>query len=415
MKKEQTDSSLNAHAMRKALVSILFIVATFASGFYLGNRYTVEQEKGNIHISRVLPEDKEGVDFALFWNVWDMLEAKYYDQDKINEEDLVYGAIQGMVAAVGDPYTVFLKPEQNRVIREDLNGSFEGVGIQIGFQGSQLAVIAPLPDSPAESAGVKAGDYIIGITDEEKGVDQGTVGISLYEAVQLIRGEQGSTVTLTLLRENVEEPLIVDIKRQSIDVPTLTLEYTDEEESIAHISMTRFGGETVEEWDKVVTELLKNQNLEGIVLDLRNNPGGYLQAANDIASDFLQVGDVVVVEEDSEKHRIEYTVERLGRLRDVKTVVLVNEGSASASEILAGALRDNDRAIIVGDKTFGKGTIQEPQSLQNVGLHITIARWLTPDGTWVNDGGLVPDIEVEDATDTLEDEQLERAVNEFAA
>ncbi len=402
---------VGARTIRKILLGILLFVSIFSSGFYFGTKYELKRDGENVIISRVLPNDKQNVDFSLFWNVWDMLESKYYAPENIDERELVYGAIQGMVSAIGDPYTVFLKPEQNRLVREDLNGSFEGVGIQIGFRGSQLAVIAPLPNSPAEQAGIRAGDFIIGITDKSKGVDRGTSGISLSEAVQLIRGESGSVVTLTVLRENEEEPIAIDVRRQSIDVPTLSLEYVDDDETIAHVDLTRFGGETVSEWEKIVAELLKNPNLKGLILDVRNNPGGYLQAANDIASDFLEIGDVVVVEEDGGDQRIEYTVERLGRLRDLETVILVNEGSASASEILAGALRDNKGSILIGKTTFGKGTIQEPQELDGyVGLHITIARWLTPKGTWVNEGGLKPDIEVEDISDTIEDEQLLRAI-----
>lgn len=406
-------AKMTSKKLRNILLVLVGLFVFFGFGYAMGRKSYVASidRRFNVTISRELPEGRENVDFALFWQIWDTLEEKYFDKEMIVPSELVYGAIRGMVAAVGDPYTVFLPPEQNRMVQEDLNGHFEGVGIQIGFRSSQLAVIAPLAGSPAERAGVEAGDFIVGIKDERKGIETNTSGMSLHEAVQAIRGDAGTAVTLTLVRDGEEEPLEVDIRRESIDVPTLTLEYVGEGERYAHVIMSRFGGETLEEWEEIVTELLIKQDLEGIILDVRNNPGGFLQAANDLGSDFLEIGDVVVAEEDGQGNRTEYTVERIGRLRSIDTVVLVNNGSASASEILAGALRDNKGVELIGEATFGKGTIQEPQQLGGgVGLHITIARWLTPDGFWVNEGGLVPDEQLEDDPETEEDEQLEKAI-----
>jgi len=197
-----------------------------------------------------------------------------------------------------------------------------------------------------------------------------------------------------------------------IDVPSLTFEYVGGGGDIAHIKVLKFGGETKGEWDKAVIEVLKNPDTKGIILDLRNNPGGYLQGASDLASDFVGNGEVVVIEEEGNKRiKTEYTSERLPRLKNVATIVLLNRGSASASEILAGALRDQNKIKLVGETSFGKGTIQEPQQLENgVGLHITIARWLTPSGFWVDSIGLTPDVEIEDNLDTEEDEQLMKAI-----
>jgi carboxyl-terminal processing protease len=324
---------------------------------------------------------------------------------------MVYGAIKGMVNAIDDPYTVFLPPKENRVVQEDLKGSFEGVGIQIGFRGNQLAVVSPLPDSPAEEAGVLAGDYIIGIKDELKEIDRGTTGITLPEAVQAIRGPAGSVVTLILLRNGSEEPITVDIVRASIDIPSLILDFVGPNENIAHIRLLKFGGETKAEWERAVRNILKRRNLTGIILDVRNNPGGYLQGSVDVASEFLRNGSVVVIEEKSNGERDEFKVERIGRFPDTPVVVLVNKGSASASEILAGALRDIRGVQLVGETSFGKGTIQEPQQIENgAGLHITVARWLTPSGFWVNEGGLEPDVELGDDPETIEDEQLQEAI-----
>lgn len=403
----------------RSLFVLIIVGSLFFTGGYIFGRegYKTSVKKlPNVQITRDLPADKEDLDFSLFWRVWDTVHTKYYDKGKITDSELVYGAIQGMVSAVGDPYTVFLPPEENKVVQEDLQGTFEGVGIQIGFKRSQLAVIAPLPSSPAEKAGIRAGDFIINIKDEAKSIDMGTVGVNLEEAVRAIRGRAGTKVTLTLLREEVTEPIVVEIAREAINVPSVVVDYVGENKSIAHIRLLKFSGETIGEWEKAVIEILKTPNLSGIVLDVRNNPGGYLQGAVELSSDFLETGDVVVVEEDYTDSRQEYRVEKLGRLRGQKLVVLVNEGSASASEILAGALRDNKRAQLVGDTTFGKGTIQEPQQINGgAGLHITIARWLTPSGTWVNDGGLKPDIEIEDNQDTQDDEQLQKAIELFSA
>lgn len=400
-------------ALRKFLIIFVLVSFIFGSGYFFGVQgFKVNARKfPRVTISRDIPPDKEDLDFTLFWQVWDTLVAKYFDKSKINPAAMVYGAIEGMVSALGDPYTVFLPPSENKVVQEDLNGTFEGVGIQIGFKGTQLAVIAPIPSSPAEKAGVKAGDFIIGIKDEGKDIDRGTAGISLPEAVQAIRGKAGTTVTLTLLREGEVEPIVVDIVRQELNVPTLILTYVGEGGSVAHIKLLKFGGETDEEWGKTVQEIVKKKEVKAIILDLRNNPGGYLQGAVDVASEFLKTGSVVVTEERSDGSKSEFKVERLGQLVDTPVIVIINEGSASASEILAGALRDIRKITLVGEKTFGKGTIQEPLQLEGgSGLHITIARWLTPSGFWVNEKGLEPDTLVEDDLDTSADEQLEKAI-----
>lgn len=363
----------------------------------------------NVTISREVPAERGNLDFSLFWRVWDTLQERYYDDSKLVPAKMVYGAIAGMVAAVEDPYTVFLAPQENKIVQEDLQGNFEGIGIQIGFKGTQLAVIAPLAGSPAEKGGIKAGDYIIGIKDEGKDVDRGTVGITLPEAVQAIRGDAGSKVTLTILREGTDEPFVVDVIRESINVPSVVVEFINDGK-VAHLKVLKFGAETEGEWDRAVANILRRSEVEGIVLDLRNNPGGYLQGAVDLAGDFLDSGSVVVVEESGNGNKEEFKSQGIPRLKNYNVVVLVNEGSASASEILAGALRDINSIRLVGETTFGKGTIQEPQQINGgAGLHITIAKWLTPLGIWVNDSGLKPDLEIADNAETEGDEQLDEA------
>ncbi len=400
--------------LRNVLFAILLSVIVFVFGYYFGYQgYLIKAtDSPKVTIDRQVPPSQKELNFNLFWQIWDSVHQYYFDKEKIKDANLVYGAIRGMVAAIGDPYTVYLPPAENKVIQEDLGGSFEGVGIQIGFKGNQLAVVAPLPGSPAERSGIKAGDYIVGIKDEAKDVEIGTVGITIPEAVKLIRGEKGTKVTLFLLREGSDVPLEVEVTRESIDIPSVTINYVEKEgKTYAHLVLTKFAAETPEEWEEGVVELLTKGDLAGLVLDLRNNPGGYLDDATLIASDFLETGSSVVIQERSDGTKETKKVERLGRLKQVPLVVLVNKGSASASEILAGALKDNGRAKLVGQKTFGKGTVQESMQLEDEGgLHITVARWLTPSGFWVNDGGLEPEVVAEDNEETEEDEELNRAI-----
>ena len=402
----------NFTLIRYLILAVIVLAATFSAGYLIGFKGYQGSlaEFPKVTITRELPPDKKDLDFSLFWRVWDTINTSYFDKEKVIPANMVYGAIEGMVSALGDPYTVFLPPDKNKVVQEDLLGSFDGIGIQIGFKGNQLAVIAPLPNSPSEKAGIEAGDFIVGIKDEAKGIERGTVGISITDAVSAIRGPAGTIVTLTLLREGQEEPIVVDVVRESIDVPSVTLTFVGDDENIAQVRLLKFGGETEAEWEEAVIEILKKQSLKGIVLDLRNNPGGYLQGAVDIASEFMKTGRVVVIEERGEQ-KSEYVVEKIGRFPNTPLVVLVNQGSASASEILAGALRDDKKVKLVGEKTFGKGTIQEPQQVDGgAGLHITVARWLTPSGVWVDGEGLTPDFELEDNGETDEDEQLQKGI-----
>jgi carboxyl-terminal processing protease len=404
---------INLPKVKRCLLVALVSILLFSGGYWLGREgFKAEVKNLNrIQVSRELPPDKSTLDFSLFWRMWDKLSAKYYDKTKLVPGKMIYGAIQGMVAALGDPYTVFLPPTENKMINDDLKGSFEGVGIEIGYRGTQLAVISPLPGTPAEKAGVKPGDYIIGIKDDSKEIDQGTSGVSLPEAVQMIRGKAGTKVTLTFLRDGTTDPIVKEITREKINVPSVILSYVGNDKSIAHIKVMKFGAETDGEWNKAVKEVSDNPAVKGLVLDLRNNPGGYLQGAVDLAAEFLKNGSVVVSEERGDGTKRDFKTDRFGLFNDLPTVVLVNGGSASASEILSGALRDQRGIKLVGEKTFGKGTIQEPEDLENgAGIHITIAKWLTPSGTWVNGNGLEPDVKIENDPKTTEDEQLQKAI-----
>lgn len=400
---------------RKVLLIVSMLVAVFCGGYYFGVRGYKAQitESLNVNISRQVPADKD-VDMSLFWQAWDLMARKYYDKSKLVPSQMIYGAIEGMMSSTGDPYTTFLPPTQNKIVNDDLSGSFDGVGIEIGYRDGALAVIAPLPGTPADKAGVKAGDYIIKITDKAKNVDIDSTAMSTSEAVTYIRGTSGTKVSLTVVRDGSKEPIVIEMTREKIDVKSVTLSWVGENSDIAQIKVSKFGSETKSEWDRAVTEILNKKEAKGIIIDLRNNPGGYLQAAVDLAGDFVQNGSVVVIQENGDGSKVEYKSGSLPRLKNYKAAVLINKGSASASEILAGALRDTVDIKLIGDKSFGKGTIQEPLDMTGgSGMHITTAKWLTPKGTWVHEKGLTPDVEISNPDDVSEDAQLNAAIKLF--
>ncbi len=375
--------------LKKIRRFILFLILLLGVGF-VGYR---------IGVTRI-GSPVEGTDLSLFWLVWHRLETKYLDRENIDSQKMIEGAISGMVASLDDPYTVFLRPDDNKMNKEDLAGKFGGVGIQLGYKDEVLAVISPLKGTPAEKAGIKAGDLILKIKDDGKKIDRSTSDISLPEAVKIIRGKEGTIVTLTLMRKEVDKPFDSNIARGRISVPALESHWEEKNgERFAYVHLLQFTEQMNQDWLKwaVSIEQVKNQSdFGGVILDLRNNPGGYLQGAVFVAGEFLPRGKVIVWQEDREKKRTKFVVDRQGRLLDVPLVVLVNNGSASAAEILAGALDDYQKAEVVGTKTFGKGTIQEPEELPGgAGLHITIAKWLLPNGRSIHKDGIEPTIKVD--------------------
>ncbi|MBL7150616.1 S41 family peptidase [Candidatus Microgenomates bacterium] len=385
--------------IRKIIIVIALILLAGGTGWCLNDKLAR-------HTPYAIHQDDKA-DLALFWDVWARLEEGYLDKDVLDKKTMVYGAIKGMTQSLGDPYTVFLEPGDNKRAKEDLNGSFEGVGIQLGYKDKRLAVIAPLKGTPAEKAGVKAGDLILKIKDEEKEVDQETTGISLPEAVNLIRGPRGHPVILTLFSEGEEKSHDVEIIRGTIIVLSVEVEFIKE---VAYLKLMKFGDRTEKEWNEAVSSIISHRpSVMGVVLDVRNNPGGYLKGAVFTASEFLSSG--VVVKQEGKEEVETYEVNRKGKLLTLPLVVLINEGSASASEIAAGCLRDYGRAKTVGERTFGKGTVQEAQELPGgAGLHITTARWLLPLGSWIGEKGIEPDFLVELDEEREGDEQLEKAI-----
>ncbi len=417
--------------MKKYLQVLALLLFGGVVGFFLGtNQVNVawRQYKPIVNIENKTPPPGVTVDLYLFWDVWERLSRSYVDKKAFDPQKMLHGAISGMVESLGDPYTVFLPPEQNKQIKQELAGNFEGIGAQLGIKDKRIVVITPLSDSPAQKAGIKTGDAIL----EVDGVD--TNKWSLYEAVAKIRGERGTTVTLTILHEGGDKPVKISIVRETIHVKSVEgkVEKWKMENgkwkiddacqdcsSVAYIRLSQFGDDTNSEWaitvNNVVGKIKQDpQKVRGLVLDLRNNSGGYLNGAVFIASEFIPNG-TVVIQEKADGSRNNFAVNRKGLLTDIPLVVLVNKGSASASEIVAGALRDNKRVKLVGETSFGKGTIQEAQELGGgAGLHVTVAKWLTPKGEWVNSKGLEPDIKVElNQDDPTRDLQLEKAVEEL--
>lgn len=403
---------------------LILAIAVFSAGIgYTFGSQQLNINVGPIKIDRTVPPGKP-TDFSLFWRAWDELYRLYVDREHLDQQRLIYGAIQGMIGAAGDPYTVFLPPVENKEIKENLEGSFGGVGIQLGFKDHTLAVIAPLAGTPADKAGIRPGDLILKITDPVKKTDRETEGISLPEAVNLIRGPRGTGVTLTIFRSGSDKPFTTTLIRDTIVVKTVELKISEakckgskgKEENckIPLLKVSSFGEKTDEEWDRAVDEVLalrKSQPVPGIILDLRNDSGGFLDQAVNLGSDFITSGPIVW-QQFASGQKTSLSVTRSARLSGIKLVVLINQGSASAAEILAGALSERAGATLVGEKSFGKGSVQQPEDLPGgSGLHITVAKWLLPSGKSIDKVGISPNVEVKnDPKDETNDLQFKKAV-----
>lgn len=394
----------NNSKLTNLLLILSFIILVFGSGYKFGeykNRSFLQQSTIN--------NQQSNLNFGLFWETWNKLNERYVDQKKIDPKKMYYGAIKGMVASIEDPYTFFLTPEENKQTKDDLGGKFEGIGAQLGLKDNRIVIIAPLKKSPAETAGVRAGDFI------NKVDDVSTKNWTLTQAVSKIRGPKNTKVKLTLERNNKETE--VTIVREQIIIASVELSF---EKNVAVLKINQFGDNTNEEWNKTVNEIKSkwsNKQIKGLVLDLRDNPGGYLDSSVYLASEFLPLGKLVVKQETTLYGNKEYRVSKIGKLQDIPLTVLINKGSASASEILAGALRDHKRAQLIGEKSFGKGSVQEALDLkEGAGLHVTVAKWVLPNGDWINSKGIEPNIKIvneikEGNTITKEaDKQLEKAI-----
>ena len=377
-------------------IAAIILAAVFPIGFYSGLKTSPESQVAKIlNTAPQISADREEVDFSEFWRAWNIAEGKYVNINKVTRQDMVYGAISGMVKSLGDPYSVFFNPEESKIFKSSIQGEFEGVGMEIGIRKEILTVVAPLKGSPAERAGISAGDKILKIDDKI------TPDLTVEEAVTLIRGPKGTKVKLTIARNGDEESRVIEVERDVIKIPIIDTETKKvvtqkgsekKEEDLGDIFVIRlynFSENSPESFRSALREMIV-KNRSKLIIDLRNNPGGFLEAAVDIASWFLPQG------------------------KNLPMVVLVNQGSASASEILAGALKDHGKAKLIGEKTFGKGSVQEFLPLTaDTSIKITVAKWLTPNGYSISEGGLMPDIELKPTKEDIasgRDPVMEKAI-----
>ncbi len=417
---EESRISLKRKLNMPAWAPIVGIVLFFAIGFLAGGNWgnvkgqavikgvdpTATTTYGNIinaegEIPEYLTKD---VDFRLFWDIWDLIKNKYYDKN-IPETKLFYGALAGVVAALDDPHSVFLTPQNTSEFEEELEGNFEGIGAEIGVRNSILTVIAPLPDTPALKAGLQPKDMILKIDGKE------TDGMSTDEAVSLIRGVKGTEVTLTIYRESSGEMKDIKIVRDAINVKSV--EWEIKNGNIAYIKIRQFNDDTMPLFNNAILDIAKRAGVEGIILDLRYNPGGYLQSAIDVAGEWVN-GNLVVSERSRDGEETLHNSTKEARLAKYQTVVLVNGGTASGSEIVAGALQDWGKAVVVGEQTYGKGSIQDLNSLSDgSSVKLTIAKWFTPKGKSIDEEGIAPDVKIEmsdEDYDAFSDPQLDKAI-----
>lgn len=410
LEKVEKDSKKSSGILSFLIQTSFIAVIFFAIGFSFGQKKIEFQKKSfipSITFTNQNYTKSDTVDFALFWQVYEELPKKFLDKGAIDGQKLLNGAISGMVRSLGDPYTAFLDPKQNKSINDELSGSYEGVGIQIGFnKEKRLVVIAPLKGTPAEREGIKAKDLILKIDDKE------TYDLTLPEAVELIRGPKGSKIKLVLLHEGEEKSYEKEINREQIDVKSVEVEYKQSKRrgEVAVIKVSRFGEKTDAEWDAAVDEIVAKK-VGGVIVDVRNNPGGLLNSSVHLASEFIR--GTVVKQESAGGQVNSLEVDHEGILLTIPVTVLINGGSASASEILAGAIKDNSRGKVIGEKSFGKGTVQDVVPFTGgSSLHVTIAKWLTPKGNSIHGEGITPDILVEVKAEQEKDAdvQLDKAL-----
>lgn len=382
----------NSKNSSKIFWIITLFVVSFSFGVIFGRNFGVS--------SAPLFGTKANVNQDLFWNVWDTMESEYVEKDKVSNEDMMYGAIKGLVNSYGDPATIFLTPKETEEFNQANEGKyFEGIGAELGYEDGTIIIVAPLDGSPAKKAGIRSRDYILAVDDYEVKSND-----NIYDIVKKIRGESGTKVVLKVLHKGELEAVDIEITRGEITVPSMTLTYTGENNSVAIIDIARFTDASYVDWaanwDSIVKEVVKS-GAKKIIVDLRGNPGGFFDAAVYSAGEFLPEGTLISKQEDGRGRVDEFKAKKGGKFTNISTVVLVDEGSASASEIFSGALQQNSRAKILGVKTYGKGTAQSIQNLKGgASIHITTLKWLLPDGKWLNrDNPITPDIEIENTTE----------------
>lgn len=387
---------------------VYFVVAAFS--FVLGWQATSFGLMGTVnenkdHEVKAEVTLKDIIDMNLFWTVWDEIDQRYVKKDAIEDVDMVYGAIKGLVSSLKDPYTVFMTPEESKNFNDSIEGKLEGIGAELTVENNNLVILSPIRNSPAERAGLLPGDIIEKINGEIASE------MTLFDAIMKIRGPKGTTVTLTIYREDLQEPFDVSIVRDSVDIASVTVEKLDG--GIVYVSINQFNDKTNEDFGKAISEMILDEP-KGVIVDLRFNGGGFLDIAVELLSYLLPSGsEAVVIKQRGEEDKT-MKVNGNPKLTNVPLVVLVNDGSASASEIVAGAIQDYKRGIIMGTQSFGKGTVQEVESFPDgSSLRMTIAKWATPLDRDINGVGVTPDTVVEITDEDIEnqyDSQKEAAI-----
>lgn len=378
---------INYRRVLYIVVSIILLSGVFGIGLYMGYSHRPEIEKVT-SVTNKTPSFETTADFTAFWKAWNVLKEKSIYSDKITDQDRVWGAISGLAGATGDPYTTFFNPEDNKLFKDEIKGSFSGIGAEIGMKDKILTIIAPLKDTPAWKAGIKSGDKILKIDKTS------TNNLSTDKAINLMRGERGTPVVLTIFRTGENETREITIIRDTIEIPTIDTESLPD--GIFLIKFYSFSENSDTLFANALNEFHKTGDHK-LILDLRGNPGGYLDVAVNIGSWFIDEGKVIVSEDFGSSRKAEYYRSHGPKLFNDKLqfIVLVDGGSASASEILAGALREHKVATLVGEKTFGKGSVQELVDITpETSLKVTIAKWLTPNGISISQAGLEPDVKV---------------------
>lgn len=384
------------------IVVACLLVTIFGSGFYIGKNSVQVTSVASVFGGSV----EDTADLEAFWKVWKMIDEKSPDAKNVSSQDRVYGAISGLASSLGDPYTVFFPPKENQAFQDQIQGSFSGVGMEIGMdKNNMLTVIAPLKDTPAYKAGLKTGDIILKINGVK------TDGISIDQAISQIRGKEGTQVTIQIYREVEKKPRDITLTRAVINVPVLETELR--KDGIFVIRLYTFTADSGTRFQKAIQQFVESGSHK-LIIDLRGNPGGYLDTAISMASYFLPSSAVVVSEHfgESKSDQVYYSQGYNIFDKNLKTVILINGGSASASEILAGALKENGVATLVGETSFGKGSVQELIPVtSDTSLKITVAKWLTPKGNSISKVGITPDVVVKpDAKNPKNDVQLKKAI-----
>lgn len=394
--KKDTSKETQETNLSKILLVFLAVLVVFLSGFYLGrvDPNTILRRGGDDSVLlNQFAQSPDGTDVRLLWDVWAKVQAEYIESDSVDNQEALYGAIKGMVDSLGDDYTKYFTPEENKELKSLAKGEFQGIGTTLTEEEGYVIVESPVLGSPAERAGLEPNDKILEVDGED------VVGVSVYEVAAKIRGDAGTEVELLVLKDSDSTEVRVDIVREVIDIDNISVK--DRGEGIVEISIVRFTEDSVLEfnqiWDKKIEEVLE-LNPKGVIVDLRNNPGGFVLSVEYALAEFLPKGTPLFIEEVSDGKRTTFKSDRTGTLTDIPLVVLVNGGSASASEIFAGAISDNDRGLVVGTPTTGKGVVQKLVEFNDGSmLQLVFKKWLTPDGVNISkDSPITPDEEIED-------------------